>query len=324
MASSNSKKVIYAALIGNSLIAVTKFSASVYTGSSAMLSEAIHSLVDTGNQCLLLIGLKKSKQEADAQHPFGYGREMYFWAFVVAILIFAVGAGVSIYEGIQKVQHPHPVTSPIVNYAVLGLSMVFEGVALYIALKEFNKSRGETSFFQAVRESKDPATFTVVFEDTAAMMGLLIAFIGLLIADVFNLPVLDGVASIGIGLILAATAIFLAYETKALLIGEAADPAVELGIREIVAEQDPIRNLNELRTMHMGPDDVLMALSIDFFDHHRAGTVEQTIYELERSIKKAYPEIRRLYIEVQSEEHHDLVEVEKAQQREIGEESKPV
>ncbi len=323
MASSNSKKVIYAALIGNSLIAVTKFSASVYTGSSAMLSEAIHSLVDTGNQCLLLIGLKKSKQEADAQHPFGYGREMYFWAFVVAILIFAVGAGVSIYEGIHKVQHPHPVTSPIVNYAVLGLSMVFEGVALYIALKEFNKSRGDTPFFQAVRQSKDPATFTVVFEDTAAMMGLLIAFIGLLIADVFDLPVLDGVASIGIGLILAATAIFLAYETKALLIGEAADPAVEQGIREIVAHQEPIRNLNELRTMHMGPDDVLMALSIDFFDHHKAGTVEQTIYELERSIKKAYPEIRRLYIEVQSEEHHDLVEVEKAQQREIADKPKP-
>ncbi len=323
MASSNSKKVIYAALIGNSLIAVTKFSASVYTGSSAMLSEAIHSLVDTGNQCLLLIGLKKSKQQADKQHPFGYGREMYFWAFVVAILIFAVGAGVSIYEGIQKVQHPHPVTSPMINFAVLGLSMVFEGVALYIALKEFNKSRGDTPFIQAVRESKDPATFTVVFEDTAAMLGLMIAFIGLLIADIYNLPVLDGVASIGIGLILAATAIFLAYETKALLIGEAADPSVELGIREIVAEQKPIRNLNELRTMHMGPDDVLMALSIDFHDHYKAGTVEQTIYELERAIKKAYPEIRRLYIEVQSEEHHDLVEVEKAQQREIADKPKP-
>ena len=185
MASSNSKKVIYAALIGNALIAVTKFSASVYTGSSAMLSEAIHSLVDTGNQCLLLVGLKKSKQRADAQHPFGYGRELYFWAFVVAILIFAVGAGVSIYEGIKKVQDPHPVTSPIVNYAVLALSMVFEGAALYVALKEFNKSRGDTPFFQAVRQSKDPATFTVVFEDTAAMMGLVVAFVGLLIADWF-------------------------------------------------------------------------------------------------------------------------------------------
>lgn len=294
MASSNSKKVIYAALLGNSLIAVTKFSASVYTGSSAMLSEAIRSLVDTGNQCLLLVGLKKSKQRADAQHPFGYGRELYFWAFVVALLIFAVGAGVSIYEGIKKVQHPHPVTSPFVNYAVLNLSMVFEGAALYVAVKEFNKSRGDTPFFKAVQQSKDPATFTVVFEDTAAMMGLLVAFIGLLAADWFNLPVLDGVASIGIGLILAATAIFLAYETKALLIGGAADPEIDEGIRKLVAEQKTIKNLNELRTMHMGPDDVLMALSIDFFDHYKAGTVEKTIYQLERNIKAAYPQMKRL------------------------------
>ena len=315
MASANSKKVIYAALIGNSLIAVTKFSASVYTGSSAMLSEAIHSLVDTGNQCLLLVGLKKSKQRADEQHPFGYGRELYFWAFVVAILIFAVGAGVSIYEGIKKVQHPHPVTSPMINYAVLTLSMIFEGFALHVAVKEFNKARGDTPFFRAVRQSKDPATFTVVFEDTAAMLGLIVAFIGLLAADWFNLPVLDGVASIGIGLILAATATFLAYETKALLIGEAADPEVDRGIREIVTGHKPIKNLNELRTMHMGPDDVLMALSIDFFDHYKAGTVEKTIYQLEREIKATYPQMRRIYIEVQAQEHHDEVEAEKDKAR---------
>lgn len=315
MASSNSKKVIYAALIGNSLIAVTKFSASVYTGSSAMLSEAIHSLVDTGNQCLLLVGLKKSKQRADEKHPFGYGRELYFWAFVVAIMIFAVGAGVSIYEGIKKVQHPHPVTSPIVNYVVLGLSMIFEGVALHIAVKEFNKARGETPFFKAVRQSKDPATFTVVFEDAAAMMGLIVAFVGLLIADWLDLPVLDGVASIGIGLILAATAVFLAYETKALLIGEAADPEIEQAIRQIVSEHKPVKNLNELRTMHMGPDDVLLALSIDFFDHYKAGTVEQTINRLEKSIKQAYPQMKRLYIEVQAQKHHEQIEAEKAQAR---------
>ena len=315
MASSNSKKVIYAALIGNSLIAATKFSASVYTGSSAMLSEAIHSLVDTGNQCLLLVGLNKSKQRADAQHPFGYGRELYFWAFVVAILIFAVGAGVSIYEGIHKVYHPSTVTSPMVNYIVLAVSMVFEAGALYVAVVEFNKARGNTPFFQAVRRSKDPATFTVVFEDTAAMLGLIIAFVGLLLAEWLNLPVLDGVASIGIGLVLAATAIFLAYETKALLIGEAADPEIEHGIRQIVAEQKPVRNLNELRTMHMGPDDVLMALSIDFFDHYKVGTVEQTIYKLENEIKAAYPQMKRLYIEVQAQKHHEQIEAEKAQAR---------
>ncbi len=312
---SGSKKVIYAALAGNSLIAVTKGAASVYTGSSAMMSEAIHSLVDTGNQILLLVGLKRAERPADDEHPFGYGRELYFWAFVVAILIFAVGAGVSIYEGIKKVQHPHEVTNPMVNYMVLLFSMVFEGAALYIAVKEFNKARGDSGFWTAVRRSKDPATFTVVFEDSAAMLGLFIAFIALVMAEWLNLPVLDGVGSIGIGLILAATAVFLAYETKALLIGEAADPMVEHGIRELVAKEKTIRNLNELRTMHMGPEDVLMALSIDFHDHHKAGTVENTIYRLETAIKSDYPQIRRLYIEVQAQKHHEQIEAEKAAER---------
>ena len=315
MASHSSKKVIYAALAGNSLIAITKFAASGYTGSSAMLSEAIHSVVDTGNQCLLLVGLKKSQQPADQEHPFGYGRELYFWSFVVAIMIFAVGAGVSIYEGIQKVQHPHVVTNPIINYAVLAISLVFEGAALYVAVREFNKSRGKTSFLQAVRRSKDPATFTVVFEDSAAMLGLVIAFIGLFLAEQLQLPLLDGVASIGIGLVLAATATFLAYETKALLIGEAADPAIDAGIRDLVAGEKPVRNLNELRTMHMGPDDVLTALSIDFYDHYKAGTVERTIYKLEKAIKSAYPQIRRLYIEVQAQKHHEEAEAEEAKAR---------
>ncbi|MGI9481756.1 MAG: cation diffusion facilitator family transporter [Hyphomicrobiales bacterium] len=315
MAATNSKKVIYAALFGNALIAVTKFSASVYTGSSAMLSEAIHSLVDTGNQGLLLFGLKRARLPADEDHPFGYGRELYFWAFVVAILIFAVGAGVSIYEGISKVQHPHEVTSPMVNYIVLALSMVFEGVALYIAVSEFNKSRGKLGFVQAVRQSKDPATFTVVFEDAAAMMGLIIAFVGLLLAEYLNMPVLDGVASIGIGCILAVTAIFLAYETKALLIGEGARPEVEEGVRGIISEEKTVRHLNELRTMHMGPEDVLLALSIDFFDHYKAGTVERTIFRIEKAIKAQFPEIKRLYIEVQAQEDHEQIEAEKAAMR---------
>lgn len=315
MATHNSKKVIYAALAGNALIAVTKFSASVYTGSSAMLSEAIHSLVDTGNQGLLLFGLARAGKPADEDHPFGYGRELYFWAFVVAILIFAVGAGVSIYEGISKVRHPHEVTSPMVNYIVLGLSMVFEGVALYIAVSEFNKSRGKLGFVQAVRQSKDPATFTVVFEDAAAMAGLVVALVGLLMAEYLDMPVLDGVASIGIGCILALTAIFLAYETKALLIGEGASPEVEKGVREIISTEKTVRNLNELRTMHMGPEDVLLALSLDFFDHYKAGTVERTIYRIEKGIKSRFPEIRRLYIEVQAQEHHEEIEAAKAKAR---------
>jgi cation diffusion facilitator family transporter len=177
MASGSSKTVIIAALLGNGAIACTKFAASVYTGSSAMLSEAIHSLVDTGNQGLLLYGLKKSERPADKTHPFGYGRELYFWAFVVALLIFSIGAGVSLYEGVHKIQHPEPVSSPHVNFIVLGLAMAFEGVAFFLAIKEFNKRRGSTPVFKAVRQSKDPGLFTVLFEDAAAMAGLVIAFI---------------------------------------------------------------------------------------------------------------------------------------------------
>lgn len=305
MASHGSKKVIYAALAGNALIAVTKFAASAYTGSSAMLSEAIHSVVDTGNQVLLLHGLRRSARQPDAAHPFGYGRELYFWAFVVAILIFAVGSGISLYEGVQKIIEPHPVTDPVVNYIVLGLAMVFEAAACSVAVREFNQVRGDTPPLKAVRASKNPAVFTVLFEDFAALLGLFVALVGLLLAEYFHWPWMDGVASIGIGIILALTAIFLAYETKALLIGEAAGKPVIDGIRAIVGEAAPaVLTVNELRTMHMGPDDILVGLSLDFRDDLPAGAVEDTIYRIERAIKERFPEIRRLFIEVQAARHH--------------------
>ncbi len=307
MASHSSKKVIYAALAGNGLIAVTKFAASAYTGSSAMLSEAIHSLVDTGNQGLLLYGLKRSAREPDNTHPFGYGRELYFWSFVVAILIFALGAGISIYEGIHKVLHPEIVSNPIVNYVVLVASMAFESVPLTIAVKEFNKIRGSMGYIEAIQKSKDPAVFTVLFEDVAAMLGLVVAFAGLLIAQYMGLAWMDGAASIAIGLILAATAALLAYETKGLLIGEAADETLRDGVREIVGQADGVRVINEMRTMHMGADDVLLALSLDFRDGLTVGRVEDTIYVLEMAIKSRFPEVKRLFIEVQSKEHHDEV-----------------
>ncbi|MEM5585204.1 cation diffusion facilitator family transporter [Roseibium sp. AS2] len=305
MAGHGSKKVIYAALAGNGLIAVTKFAAAAYTGSSAMLSEGIHSLVDTGNQGLLLYGLKKSRQPADKRHPFGYGAELYFWSFVVAILIFAVGSGVSIYEGIQKVLYPHPVTSPYVAYVVLALAMVFEAVAWWIAYKEFNRVRGKKSIMAAVRDSKDPTVFTVLFEDSAAMLGLVVAFLGLLGVQYLGLPWLDGAASIMIGVILAGTAALLAYETKGLLIGEGASPEVLASIESIIGATPAIRNLNEIRTLHRGPHDILLALSVDFIDEVKAGTVEETIYSLERTIKMQMPSVTRLFIEVQAEEHHE-------------------
>lgn len=305
MAGHGSKKVIYAALAGNTLIAITKFAAAAYTGSSAMLSEGIHSLVDTGNQGLLLYGIKKSKQPADMRHPFGYGAELYFWSFVVAILIFAVGSGVSIYEGIQKVIHPHPVTDPYIAYIVLALAMIFEGGAWWIAYKEFNKARGSKSFARAMHDSKDPTVFTVLFEDTAAMLGLIVAFIGLLGAQFLNMPWLDGAASIAIGLILAGTAALLAYETKGLLIGEGASSEIVNSIKSIVDAAPAVHSLNEIRTLHRGPQDILLALSLDFEDSINVGTVEDTIYALEIAIKKQNPAVTRLFIEVQAREHHE-------------------
>ncbi|MGI9388389.1 MAG: cation diffusion facilitator family transporter, partial [Methyloligellaceae bacterium] len=299
MAPTGSKKVIYAALAGNSLIAVIKFAAAAFTGSSAMLSEAIHSVVDTGNQGLLLYGLKRASRPPDKVHPFGYGMELYFWSFVVAILIFAVGAGVSIYEGVQKLLHPHPISSPFVNYAVLAAAIAFEFVAWWIAYREFEKTRGGASILRAVRRSKDPTVFTVLFEDTAALLGLIVAGVGIAAASHLGWQWADGAASIGIGLILAATAALLAYETKGLLIGEAAHPELEIGIRKIVKREDVILHVNELKTMHLGPNDVLAALSLDFEDWLPAGKVEDAIFALEKAIKGQFPQITRLFIEVQ-------------------------
>jgi len=304
MASSESKRVIYAALLGNSLIAVTKFAAAIFTGSSAMLSEAVHSLVDTGNQWLLLYGIKRAEQPADERHPFGYGMELYFWSFVVAILIFGVGAGVSIYEGVQRVSQPHPVTSPYVNYAVLALAMVFEGVAWWIAFREFRRAKGRRTWLAEIRFSKDPTVFTVLFEDSAAMLGLVVAMVGIAAAEAFDMPVLDGVAAILIGGILAVTAGLLAHECKGLLIGEGAGGIVDRGIREIIGEQKGIKSINEVLTMHLGPADVLANLSLDFNDGLSANDVERAVSALERAIKKTYPEVTRIFIEAQSAKGH--------------------
>ena len=288
----------------NFAIAVTKFGASVATGSSAMLSEAIHSLVDTGNQVLLLYGLKRSARPADEKHPFGYGPELYFWAFVVAILIFGLGAGISFFEGISKVREPHAMTNPIINYIVLTIAIAFEAVAWTVAYREFNRVRGGMSILAAVRASKDPALFTVLFEDTAAMLGLLVALVGIALSQVLDQPVLDGYASIGIAIILAATAIFLAFETKGLIVGEAADPAVDDGIRQILERHPSISHINELRSLHLGPEEVLLTLSVDFIDNTTSVEVETAITDLEREIKGDFPQINRVYIEAQNWRAH--------------------
>ncbi|MGI9510863.1 MAG: cation diffusion facilitator family transporter [Geminicoccaceae bacterium] len=304
MAASSSKTVIYAALIGNGLIAITKFIAAGLTGSAAMLSEAVHSVVDTGNQGLLLYGIKRSGRPPDEAHPFGYGMELYFWAFVVAILIFAGGAGISIYHGVEKILHPEPLESVYVNYIVLVLAMIFEAVAWWIAFKAFRRTKGDLGYLEAVRRSKDPALFTVLFEDSAAMAGLVIALVGIALGQALDMPVLDGVASVLIGVILALTAALLAYEAKGLLIGEGVDPDVRRGLETVVAGQDGILRVNELRTMHLGPEEVLLTISVDFSSDLSADDVEKTISLMEKTIKERYPEVRRVFIEAQNWRAH--------------------
>lgn len=300
MSSHSSKTVIYAALAGNLAIALSKFAASWFTGSSAMLSEAIHSLVDTGNQGLLLHGMRQAAKPASAEHPFGHGLQLYFWSFIVAILIFGLGAGVAIVEGINHIITPEPIGSPVVNYIVLAIGVAVEGASWFVALRAFNTGRGRRSWLDAIKSSKDPTVFTVLFEDTAALLGLLIAAAGLAIGEIFHLPVMDGVASVAIGVLLAVTAALLAYESQSLLTGEGVQPEVRADLRRLALAEPGIIQVNELLTMHFGPQDVLVALSLDFEDTQTAGTIEATVSRLERRIKTAHPDVTRVFIEAQS------------------------
>lgn len=299
-AHAGSKKVIYAALAGNFLIAATKFVAAFLTGSSAMLSEGIHSLVDTGNGFLLLYGLRRAARPADRTHPYGHGREIYFWSFVVALLVFALGAGVSFYEGIVHIQEPEPIESPTVNYVVLALSLLFEGYSWSVALKEFRQAKGGLGWWQAVRQSKDPSVYTVLFEDSAALLGLVVALVGILAAQRFEIPELDGVASIGIALLLAATAVFLAREAKGLLMGEAAAPAVEDAIQAL-AEADPaVHCVNGVVTSHLGPDQVIAMLSIEFTDAASVTEIEAAVERMEARLRTEMPIVTGFFVKPQT------------------------
>jgi len=299
MSTSGSKIIIFAAMGANLLIAVIKFVASMITGSSAMFSEGIHSLVDTGNQILLLYGMKRAAKSPTDAHPFGYGKEIYFWSFVVAVLIFAIGGGISLYEGIHKISHPEPIKNYILNYIILGISIALEGVAWSMALKEFNKERNGLGIFQAVHQGKDPSLFVVLFEDTAAILGLIVALVFLGLSQFTGNPVFDGVASLIIGIILSATAIWLAVESKGLLVGESAHSYVVNGIREIVNKQDD-GILKELLTMHMGPKYILVNMSMDFKDSLSSAEVEAAIEDITRRIKSEYHEVRKVFIESES------------------------
>jgi cation diffusion facilitator family transporter len=300
MSSSASTKVIFAALIGNTAIAITKFTAALMTGSSAMLSEGIHSLVDTGNQVLLLYGMKKAKKPASAEFPFGHGKEIYFWSFVVAILIFAVGSGVSIYEGIRHVMHPNIIENPNINYIVLALAILFEGAAWLFAFKEFGKVKGKRGYIEAVQHGKDPSMFVVLFEDSAALLGLLAALLGIWLTQQTGNPVFDAAASIVIGLILGGTAVWLAIETKGLLIGEGANREVVSSIRKIASSFDEVERVNELLTMHMGPDFILVNISIRFKRGQLTRQIEDVIHEIDVAIKAEHELVKRVFVEAES------------------------
>lgn len=294
--------VLFGALAANLGIAVAKFVAAAITGSSSMLTEGVHSVVDSGNQVLLLYGQKRARRPADAAHPFGYGRELYFWAFVVAILIFAIGAGVSIYEGYLHIVTPEPLADPLVNYIVLGVATLMEGASWTIAMREFDAKRGDLGWWQAIHESKDPAGFIVLFEDSAALIGLLVAAIGVWCSRYLGDPRIDGVASIVIGVILAVVAAVLAREAKGLLIGERADPAVVARARAIVAAHAGIVHVNHVRTVHTAPDIVFAAISADFDDALSMGDAETLIEAIECELRGELPQLRSIYIRPEKRE----------------------
>lgn len=297
-----SNLVLFAALAANLGIAVAKFIAAAITGSSSMLTEGIHSVVDSLNQVLLLYGQRQGRKPADEAHPFGYGRELYFWSFVVAILIFAVGAGVSIYEGWEHIKHPEPLSSPLIAYVVLGVAFAMEGGSWFVAMREFAAANRKGGWWAAVRRSKDPAGFIVLFEDTAALAGLVIAGIGIWASHALGEPRLDGVASIVIGVLLGIVAAFLAREAKGLLIGEGADPAIVARVRAIVDGHAGITTVNHVRTIHTAPTSIFVAISADFRDNLTMGEAETLIEGIEIELKQAIPELSSIYIRPEKRE----------------------
>jgi cation diffusion facilitator family transporter len=296
-----SKKAIYAAIGGNLAIAVTKFVAAAFTGSSAMLSEGIHSLVDTGNGGLLLLGIKQSQKPPDAHHPLGHGKELYFWTLIVAVLIFGVGGGVSAYEGILHLLHPSELRNVAWSYSVLSLSLVFEGFSFYVAWKQFQASKKLRGIWQSIHASKDPTTFTVLFEDSAAMLGLLAALVGVFLSDRLGDPSFDGIASIVIGVILASVALLLIYESKGLLVGEGIDPTELEELRALLQSAADIEEVSRIVTMHFGPHTALLATEVRFCPDRSVHEIELTVANLKKQIREARPEIKFIFIAIDSD-----------------------
>jgi cation diffusion facilitator family transporter len=293
-----SRKVIYAAILANLGIAAAKFVVAAITGSAAMMAEGIHSAVDTGNEFLLLIGERNSARAPDQRHPFGYGKELYFWALIVALSVFSLGGGFSIYHGIQALRHPEPLEDPMWNYAVLGVSALFEGYSWNVSRKELNKVRKPgASLWQAVHASKDASVFTVFIEDSAALIGLAIAALGIFLGHLFNNPYFDPAASVLIGLLLVGAAFTLARETGGLLVGEGIGPDATRRVRQILEDDPAILNVGELLSMQLGPDEALLTAAVQFNRGMRIDQVEAAIERLEGAVAAVYPQIRHIYFE---------------------------
>ena len=300
-ASSSSKLSLYGGIAANVAIAVSKFVAAYITGSSAMLSEGIHSLVDTGNGGLLLYGMSRSQRPADAQHPFGHSKELYFWALIVAVLIFAIGGGMSFYEGVKHIEHPEPLEDPLWNYVVLGVSIFFEGAAMWLAIRALleNKAAG-SSFWTTLRTSRDPAVFASVLENGAAVAGLLVALAGVYFGHLLNNPALDGAASIVIGLLLMGVAVLLVSRTRALLVGEGVDEATVQAVQVLARQVPGVTTVRPPLTMYLGPADAMLALDVDFDDHLTATQIEAAVVAVQASVRTQYPEFKRIFIEAKS------------------------
>jgi cation diffusion facilitator family transporter len=295
----SAKSSVYVALVSNLAIAATKFCAAAFTGSSAMLSEGVHSLVDTVNELLLLYGMRRAARPADLNHPFGHGRELYFWSFIVALLVLVFGAAVACYEGVTHILDPEPMRNVFVNYLVLGASFLFEGISWWFGLEAFRENQGQQGFFEAFRNSKDPTSFTVLFEDSAALLGLTIAAAGIGAAHAWHLPVLDGVASIGIGVVLLISSMLLARETKRLLIGEPAVPHLRNAIIAIAAADTDIRHVNGVITVQMGPQQIVANLSVEFRAELDTAQIEASVERIEAAIKLRQPAITTVFVKPQ-------------------------
>lgn len=297
---SESKKAIFAAIAGNLAIAATKFIAAAFTGSSAMLSEAIHSVVDTGNGGLMLYGIRQSRKPPDFEHPFGHGRELYFWTLIVGVLVFALGGGMSAYEGITHLAHPTPIEDAKWNYVVLGCAAFFEGTSWSFGWKAFGAERGSKGVFEAIHASKDPTSFSVLLEDSAALVGLVIAFLGIFLGKQLGLPQLDGVASVLIGALLSAVAVLMVYESKGLLVGEGVDRQMLDSLRALVETDPDVEHVQHLHTIYQGPREVSLVIELRFCGSISALDIRTAISRLKSNIQERHPEIRRVFFGAES------------------------